>query len=494
YVTNDGEFVNDLYKTSAQDITLYAYFTPITYQIAYELTNGTLGENSPTSAVYDTWFDVPTPTKRGYFFKGWTTSSEEFNKDVARVINGQTEQGWNGETAIGGDEGQEKVTLKNLTTTFGAVITLTAVWEADPNTPYTVEHYLMNTDGQGYTLFETENLKGIVDTEITPDVKTYQGFTSPQPQTVMLTLDPETVVKYYYTRNQYTVTLEVYGNCLGITKLSGAGTYYYGAEVTAKVDTMKAGYIFNGWTGDMTSLEQTLVFNMPAKNITLYADAVIPVPENLKFSIKIEGGIAIVEKYEGTEANIVIPETISYDTTNKKATTGSDYVVKVVYNSAFQGNAYVESISLPQTIEEIGTFAFADCEKLTTIEIKSTTLTVGEFAFSSSTNDGDLGKTIYVNDPNILKDIVKSSNYESDETGESSYGNLLVGVENLYIATSITDLSDFIEEAFTKGEAKVHYRDVDYYLYTRNRTRTLNLARREEDFDDDPLSEIEILY
>ena len=93
-----------------------------------------------------------------------------------------------------------------------------------------------------------------------------------------------------------------------------------------------------------------------------------------------------------------------------------------------------------------------------------------------------------------MKDIVGSSNFESDVTGESSYGNLLVGVENLYIATSITDLSSFIKQAFTKGETKVHYRDVDYYLYRRTRTTTTTLARREEDFDDDPFSEQEILY
>ena len=58
----------------------------------------------------------------------------------------------------------------------------------------------------------------------------------------------------------------------------------------------------------------------------------------------------------------------------------------------------------------------------------------------------------------------------------------------------IEGLRDFIENAFTKGETKVHYRDVDYYLYTRNRTRTLSLARREEDLDEDPFAEQEILY
>ena len=257
---------------------------------------------------------------------------------------------------------------------------------------------------------------------------------------------------------------------------------------------MKYGYFFNGWTGDMTSPDQKFVFSMPAKDITLYADAYMPIPQNLEFSIKIEGGIAIVEKYDGTETNIVIPETISYDKDKKVATVGSDYVVKVVYNSAFQGNTHVQSVSLPETIEEIGTFAFADCPNLTTLEIKSSTLAVGDYAFSTSADDADLGKTIYISDPKIAATIVKSAAFEGEATGESSYGNLLVGVENLYIATSITDLSDFIENAFTKGETKVHYRDVDYYLYTRNRTRTLSLARREEDLDEDPFAEQEILY
>ena len=85
--------------------------------------------------------------------------------------------------------------------------TFTAQWTAKTDTPYKVEHYKMNLDGTTYTLADTDNFKGTTDTSVTPAIKTYEGFTSPSTQTVTIKGDGTTVVKYYYTRNKYTLDL-----------------------------------------------------------------------------------------------------------------------------------------------------------------------------------------------------------------------------------------------------------------------------------------------
>lgn len=75
------------------------------------------------------------------------------------------------------------------------------------NVNVTVNHYQMNLDGRTYTLKDTDNLTGKSNHWITPETRSYEGFTSPNKQTVKISQDGTTVVKYYYTRNKYTLDL-----------------------------------------------------------------------------------------------------------------------------------------------------------------------------------------------------------------------------------------------------------------------------------------------
>ena len=54
----------------------------------------------------------------------------------------------------------------------------------------------MNLDGLTYSVFETENLVGTTNSSVTPLVKSYEGFTSPESQTVTIMADGTTVVEY----------------------------------------------------------------------------------------------------------------------------------------------------------------------------------------------------------------------------------------------------------------------------------------------------------
>ena len=63
---------------------------------------------------------------------------------------------------------------------------------------------------------------------VSPPVRNYIGFTSPEVQTATVAAGGETVISYYYVRNRYSLKLE---SGEGISGISGDGDYYYGERV-----------------------------------------------------------------------------------------------------------------------------------------------------------------------------------------------------------------------------------------------------------------------
>ena len=133
-----------------------------------------------------------------------------------------------------------------------------------------------------------------MDSDITPAVNTYEGFTSPvSATTITIKADAnDNVVNYYYTRNTYTVTWN-----LGIGSADGqsytTGTVYYGATVKAPIPA-KTGYTFT-WN-------DTPVTTMPAKDLTYTASWTANI-YNVSFNTN--GGTV--------ESGIVTDREIAYD-------------------------------------------------------------------------------------------------------------------------------------------------------------------------------------
>ncbi len=73
------------------------------------------------------------------------------------------------------------------------------------------------------------------------------------------------------TVNSYTVTLN---KGTGISAVSGAGTYAYGASVTINA-TVASGYSWSKWTGTHSTTTQKYTFTMPASNVTDTANATV---------------------------------------------------------------------------------------------------------------------------------------------------------------------------------------------------------------------------
>jgi uncharacterized repeat protein (TIGR02543 family) len=94
-------------------------------------------------------------------------------------------------------------------------------------TDYIIKHNQMNLDGVTYTTVET--LEGEIDIglPLSPEVHTYEGFITPDRQTVIAGFDTVTII-YEYDREQYELTVE---NSENVNPSNASGTYYYGTQI-----------------------------------------------------------------------------------------------------------------------------------------------------------------------------------------------------------------------------------------------------------------------
>ena len=131
--------------------------------------------------------------------------------------------------------------------------TFEAVFTAAGNTAYTVNTYVMGTDGT-YGEPTSDTLTGTTGSTATYAPEAREGFTVADESVLSGTIaaDGSLVLKVFYSRNQYTLTAE------GV-----AYTFYYGAAVSV-ADPVKAHYTFAGW-------DPALPETMPAHDVTVAA-------------------------------------------------------------------------------------------------------------------------------------------------------------------------------------------------------------------------------
>ena len=129
--------------------------------------------------------------------------------------------------------------------------TFEAVFAAAGDTAYTVNTYVMGTDGT-YGEPTSEKLTGTTGSTATYAPEAREGFTVADESVLSGTIaaDGSLVLKVYYSRNKYTLTVD------GVTS-----EVYYGAAVSV-AEPSKEHYTFAGW-------EPELPDTMPANDVTV---------------------------------------------------------------------------------------------------------------------------------------------------------------------------------------------------------------------------------
>ena len=252
--------------TVSADVTYYAHYTKNSYTLTWNANGATItsADDAYThgSVEYGTAIIVPSVSKEGWTFDGWNVTPAS--------------------------------TMPAANTTY------TAQWTI----PYTVQHKQQNLNDAGYTVFETDNFTAKSGEYITPAVKTYDGFITPEAQTVQIGVADE--VTYNYVRRTYTITLDATTN--EGTCATASLEVKHGAAPVLPAAT-KEGRVFEGWFtkavgGDQITNETLILRNMG----TLYA-------QFSKASLNVTTPISISDTREVTDLRVA--------TTGRLTITGS---------------------------------------------------------------------------------------------------------------------------------------------------------------------------
>ena len=236
--------------------TLYAQWTPNTYTIKFDGNGSTSGSTASMSMTYDVAKNLTANgfTKSGYHFSGWNTKADG-----------------------SGTSYYNKQSVKNLTATHGATITLYAQWDTNSytiafngngNTGGTTSSMTMkfdvakNLNKNGYTrtgyTFSKWNTKS--DGSGT-------NYTNQQSVKNLTTVNGGIFYLYaQWTSNTYTIKFNGNGATSGSTA-SMTMTYDVAKNLTAN-GFKRTGYIFDGWNTNSSGTGTNYTDRQSVKNLT----------------------------------------------------------------------------------------------------------------------------------------------------------------------------------------------------------------------------------
>ena len=321
----DQTKVSNLTAKADETVILYAVWKQNVYTIAFNKNNiKATGSMSGQTFTYEEEkaLSLNEYSLTGYTFIGWALDSD-------------------GEVVYTDGE-----VVKQLTTSPDGSINLNAIWQANDDTPYVVNHYQQNANDSEYTLVSHLELEGTSDAIVKPEVNQYDGFTSPDEVEVVILPDGSLVVEYRYVRIRYNIKFDSNGGTSVQTINSK-----YGANVTQPADPTKVGYTFVSWdvefpeTMPLGGLELTALWqiNQYTINFKLEDDA-----EEYYASIEQDYNTSVTSPLDPTKTGYLfagwsqdVPETMPAQDLLLVATwTPIEYVVK------FNGNGNTNNITM----------------------------------------------------------------------------------------------------------------------------------------------------
>jgi uncharacterized repeat protein (TIGR02543 family) len=212
------------YTANAAD-TLYAIWKK-TIKLTYNANNGSGAPSAQEQTIYNATtsykFTISStkPTRTGYTFLGWSTSSTATSSSYA----------------AGGS-----ITLSDSDTLY-------AVWKVNS---YTYNIVYKSSSG---TQLGTATVSKDYGTTNTVSPKSFTGYTSPSSQSIKWDSTSAKTITFTYTPISYNVTI----NCNGGSGVNSRAYTIETATFTLSTPT-KTGYTFKGWTGSNGSTAQKTV-------------------------------------------------------------------------------------------------------------------------------------------------------------------------------------------------------------------------------------------
>ena len=252
----------DIMTNWQSNITLTAHWQPKQQYVFYYLDGGIFSSDITTPEIkqgdgvlYSLFnvesddFTLPTPTKPGYDFIGWGVGG---TSDVYSTV-----------TITKGTVGNQSYTAK---------------WKANGNTPYTVNIYYMDVNGQYKEVPDiTKTEAGETDTTATVLSSAYikDGFSYDRTKSSdsgTITGDGKLQLSLYYTRNQYDIAFKSYDGSETLYSYKG----YYGTDITFQgnkpaIQDEDYIYTFVGWSANKNSPYALSSLGTVTENKTFYA-------------------------------------------------------------------------------------------------------------------------------------------------------------------------------------------------------------------------------
>lgn len=259
-VYSNSQSVNNLSSTNGATVTLYAKWTPVNYSITYNLNGGSISGQKTSYTIETSTFSLPTPTRTGYLFAGWTGSNGSTPSKSVSISKGST----------GNKSYTANWTPKKLTTTF----------YRNQNSSDTITAQQVFT----YGVSQSFSAKGWSKTGYTQLGWADSRTATTQQYSTLSGVSDGWVESKYPSNNIYAVwkpnTYSIAYNANGGTGTTATSTHTYDtAKALTSNGFSRTGYTFTGWntqangSGTAYSNAQS-VKNLTTSNgstVTLYA-------------------------------------------------------------------------------------------------------------------------------------------------------------------------------------------------------------------------------
>lgn len=249
FFTQDGKELSNV-NLITEDV-YYAHWTPISYEINYNLNGGSISGQKTFFNIETDSFTLPTPTRNGYTFTGWTGS------------NGATAQ--KSVTIAKGSTGNKSYTANWTPTNYSISYNLNGGSLSGQKTSYNIEtanFALPQPTRSGYTF---TGWTGTGLSSATKSVTVNKGSTGNRSYTAN------------WSANGYTISFNYNKPSTAAGAMSGNGTTSKGITYAAAYGTLPQpsmpGWTFNGWytaASGGSRISATTTYTA-AGNQTLYA-------------------------------------------------------------------------------------------------------------------------------------------------------------------------------------------------------------------------------